>query len=139
MRRKPKSVKDLKDHGSESEELLNFLKKHWDGLDKVKPKGYDKFLKKYCDFDGMEEWEDNEKGHQEDEFKGFDDGDDGFNFVRMVSLPQVAYDDTCQGRSPIQMLISSCISYGFARGFLYGKERGIKDFKMDLASKLLKE
>ena len=126
MKQKPKSTKDLQGHESDSENLLNFLRKYWVGLDDVKPIGYSEFCESYCDFDGMEAWQDNERGKQEDEFNGFDNGSDGVNFVSTVSLPHIAYDDTCQGRPPIQMLISACISYGFARGHLFGKEDGVR-------------
>jgi hypothetical protein len=142
MKKKPTTTKDLRSHGSDSEALLNFLRKHWDGLDEVKPKGYEKFCKDYCDFDGMEKWADNERGKQEDEFNGFNDGDDGVNFVSTVSLSHIAYDDTCQGRPPIQMLISACISYGFTRGRIYGKEDGIRIARHEIrghVSKLLLE
>lgn len=125
MKPKPKNIKDLNAHvNAPSVDLLNFLKKHWVGLDGVKPKDYDEFCKNYDDFDGMLEWTDNERGKQEDEFKGFDDGDDCINFVSTVALPYVAYDDIGQGRAPIQTLIHACISYGLERGRIYGMQEG---------------
>lgn len=138
MKPKPKSVKDLQPHGSDSEALLEFLQKYWEGLDDVKPKGYDVFCSGYSDHDGIVEWCDNERGHQEDDFNGFDNGYDGINFVSTVSLPHIASDDLCQGRPPIQMLISACISYGFTRGHLYGKEAGMLISRRELRDHLEK-
>lgn len=138
MKPKPKNIDDLKSHESDSENILAFLRIHWDGLDNVKPKGYETSCKKYCDFDGMEEWDDNERGTQEDEFNGFDDGNDGVNFVRVVSLPHIIYDDLCQGRPPIQMLISACISYGFTRGHIYGKDAGIRLARQEISDHIKK-
>jgi hypothetical protein len=137
MKKKPTCEKDLQSHGEECDAILKFLKKYWNGLDNVKPKGYDEFCKNYCDFDGINEWEEKEKKQQEDYFDGFDNSDDGFNFVRLLSLSQIVYDDLCQERSPIYSFISACVSYGFTRGYIYGVEKGEKKENVRLMNHIL--
>lgn len=127
MKPKPKTAKELPNFGEDVSALIDYLLKYWNGLESVKPKGFDEFEKDYCDFDGQEEWEDKERDKCEKEFNGFDDeGVGSFNFVRKVSLPDVMYNDICQGRSPLQTLIGACVAYGHMRGEIYAKDKVAK-------------
>ncbi len=136
MKNKPTKFDELVSFEKEINNLLTFLLKHWDGLKSIKPKGYDKFTKNYCEYDGIHSWCENDQKIQENEFKGFDEEEGVFNFVRNVSLPQVAYDALCQNRSPIQSIISACMSYGFVRGELYEKQQ--KQYKISQIKKIAK-
>lgn len=122
MKPKAKKYTDLSGHEEECLALTNFIEKFWEGADKIKPKGYAQLAKDYMDFDGCDEWAENEKEAQEKTFKAYDDATGGsFNFVGKVALPNVVYDDLDQGRNPLMTLIGACVSYGFMRGELYGK------------------
>ena len=130
MHKKPKSVEELQkigDYEAHCLALLEHLMLNWEGLNDVKPNGYDAFIKDYDDFQGMEEWDENIRPQQEAVFNGFNNAAaGGFNFVGTTSLPHIAYDDLCQARSPVQMLIGACVSYGWACGEVYGIEEGKK-------------
>lgn len=122
MKRRPETAKKLESHSQSCEVICDFLEKYWLGLKSIKPKGYDELKKDYTDYDGIDEWDNNERGKQEDDFKGFDNGD--FNIVRALSAPHVVYDDLSQGRPPLRTLISAILAYGFEKGEIYGKEKG---------------
>jgi hypothetical protein len=140
MNSRPKTPKGLQGHGEECEAIHEFLLKYWEGLEGVQPKDFEEFLKDYCDYDGMEEWDEFCRKRQEDDFKGFDDSGAGsFNLVATLSLPHIAYDHTNQGRNPLRMLISAIMGYGFSRGEIYATERCRKKAYRDLALKLLAE
>ena len=128
MKLKTKKYTDLSGHEEECRALANFIEEFWEGTGKLKPKGYAKLAENYTDFDGMYEWEENEKQAQEEKFNAYDDATAGsFNFVGKVSLPHVVYDDIDQGRNPLMTLIGACVSYGFMRGELYGKHEAFPD------------
>lgn len=135
MRKQPKTFEEHLDHESDVDALVEYVTARWSGLEDVKPHGYDKFIEDYTDFDGMDEWETNERIKEEEAFAGFDDeGVGSFNFVRNVAIPSIAYDDICQGREPLRMLFSAIMSYGFAKGQLYGEEKGAINEKYRILS-----
>lgn len=137
MKQKPKIIKDLLAHPSDATDLLDFLTKHWEGLENVKPKGYDAFVKvSGGEYESMGIWENNEREKQENEFNGFNDGAYEVNFIERVALPYVAFDDICQGMSPIKTLIHACISYGFARGCIHGKDAGASTERTEIVMAL---
>lgn len=136
MKQWPDSTKDLESHGEACENIHNFLERYWEGVEGIQPKDYTKFLEGYSDYDGVDEWEDNERASQEDYFKGFDDSPDGFNLVRTLSTPAIAYDDRDQGRNPLRMLISAVMAYGYTRGEAYAKVRITKEVKMELGRQI---
>ena len=128
MYKKPKTIADFEaigDYSHQCGELIKHLKKHWSGLDDVKPKGYEAFIKDYNDFQGMEEWGDDPtlSKKQKKEFKGFDSSSaGGFGFIDSTALCHVAYSDIGQGYSPIETLIASCVTYGMSIGECYGRK-----------------
>jgi hypothetical protein len=126
---KPKSSKDLPPFEQDMDALIKFIAKNWTGLKKIKPKGYDEFIKDYQDFKGQEEF-DAEKACES--FKGFNDETaSSFSFPLKIALPYVAYDDICQGRDPFRTLVGSLIGYGMARGQVLAKKE-IEDLKENL-------
>ena len=117
--------------------IEKFLIKYWDGVQEVKPKGYEAFAVGYTDYGGMTEWGENERETQENDFDGIDDGEDGFNFVSNVAVPYVMYGDTNQRRSPLYALIAACVSYGQTRAEIYTKEEVQERTLTDIQVKLI--
>ena len=118
--------------------LCEHLTQHWDGIDTLKPKGYDEFLVDYEDFQGIEEFAEKTRPGQEAVFNGFDSSSaGGFNFVTNVSLPHVAYDDTNQGRPPLMVLIGACVSYGAIMGEVSGAKTGKQELMLKLMQVLM--
>lgn len=103
------------DYGKHVDALIKFIKEHW--ILRARPKGYDKFCEDYSDFKGMEELDEKKLM---DSFEGHDaGGTTSFPFPMRISLPHVAYDDICQGREPIWILIGSIFAYGMLYGERY--------------------
>lgn len=139
MKSAPKTRIEIQNCGDTIGPIVKHLRKYWDGVNNVRPKGYKEFCKDYCDFDGMIEWDEHEREQLENEFQGFDtDGTTDFNFVKTVSLPQVAYDANCQGRPPFEVLVWACVSYGMMLGKVLHQEKIAENERWRLASKLLK-
>ena len=93
---------------NEIDAILKYVKKNWDV--KASPKGYKAFKKGYQDYQGMEEL--NEATLQK-KFKGHGDGSVGApGFVVKISLPHTTYDDTNQGRRPLETLLGAILSHG---------------------------
>lgn len=86
--------------------LVKYIKKFWNWKS-LAPKGYKKYLSTYEDYQDMDTCKD------QDVFTGLLDGSDmGNSFPVGCSLPYIAYDDTCQGRDPLTVLMQSCVSWG---------------------------
>jgi len=96
----------------EVEALLKYLEPTWET--NVKPKGYAAYRKNYKDFQDMEELD------EEALLKSFEGHDSAGTlsspFPVRVSLPQVAYDDVCQGRKPLETLIGAVLGHGIHIG-----------------------
>lgn len=114
MRPKPKKLISF---AQDADALTDHLKRNWDGLNDVKPKGWSDLEENYSDFDGYDEWKERFQADQEDKFDGFNNETaSSFNFVAQTALPNVMYDDQCQGREPIRILVSAAMAYGQYRG-----------------------
>jgi len=134
-------MKDLKDVETDDiigfsdtmEGIFKYIKKNWEG--EIKPKGYDKFMEGYSDFDGIDEIDVKALNK---EFKGYNDATAGsFGFHIKTTLPHVAYDDACQGRKPLEVLMGACLSHGMIIGEKRAQmksEEAIKDFKNTIKS-----
>jgi hypothetical protein len=97
---------------TEIEAILKYLKKSWDI--KALPKGYKEFKKNYQDYQGMEELD---EAQLLKKFKGHGDGGTcSPPFVTRVSLPHVVYDDTNQGRRPLETLLGAVLGHGMILG-----------------------
>ena len=117
MLKKPKNPVNLPDYGEVIDSMIEIFNETWEGVENLKPKNYTEFTKEYNDFDGIEEWELNNRKIMEDKFKGIDDTSVcSSNFVRHISLPDVAYNDICQGRNPSNSFVSACVHYGVSLG-----------------------
>lgn len=87
--------------------LVNFVRKTWDWKG-LHPKGWEKRDEIMEDPAQMAKIREELK-----EFNGPDTSTAGsFGAHVRLSLHQVAYDNDEQGRDPLKMLVSSCISYG---------------------------
>lgn len=131
MRPKPRKLTSF---GRDADALTDHLKRNWDGLDDVRPKGWDDLEENYSDFDGYDEWMEKFQDDQEDKFDGFDNGTaSSFNFVAQTALPNVMYDDKCQGREPIRILVSAAMAYGQYRGAIIQrvKDSELMEWKID--------
>ena len=94
----------------ETERVLRMCLKGFQNttIKNLKPKGYDAFLEDYIDYDGMEELNERELIDDYDgmDFSALCSGE----FPIIVSLPHVAYNDTNQGRKPLQVLVNAIFS-----------------------------
>lgn len=89
--------------------ILKLVKDNWDI--KAAPKGYQEYRDQYEEYDDMSD----EKFYLD--FDGLlDTSASGSPINDKLSMPQVAYDDTQQGRDPLQTLIGAVLSYGIAIG-----------------------
>ena len=105
------------DFGKHADALVKYIKKYWN-ISAV-PKGYKEFCKNYTDFDGQNEAA-NMEAEMLKEFEGHDgDGSMAFSFPMTISLAHTAYDDICQGRNPLRVLIAAIFSYGMQYGMRY--------------------
>lgn len=93
----------------------------------AKPKGWAAFKKNYTDYAGMDEY--NEEADKE-VFNGTDIEPDDRSFVLKISLPQVTYDEVCQGNKAIVVLMMAvadharkCISHNNALNLLKDLEK----------------
>jgi len=89
--------------------ILKLVKDNWDI--KAEPKGYQQYRDQYEEYDDMGD----EKFYLD--FDGLLDTSAGASPINdKLSIPNVAYDDTQQGRDPLQTLIGAILSYGIAIG-----------------------
>ena len=115
------------DFGKHADALVKYIKKYWN-ISAV-PKGYKEFCKDYIDFKGQDEAA-NKEQEMLKEFEGHDgDGSMAFSFPMTISLAHTAYDDKCQGRNPLRVLIAAIFSYGMQYGMRY--ERVYKNSDMN--------
>lgn len=95
--------------------LLKEIKAEFPNSTKLRPKGWKKLAKDYNDFDGQEEYCDNQQEIDDAAFKGINSGTAGsFPFQARVALPYVMYDDKCQGRKPLQTLVGAVLAHAYA-------------------------
>jgi len=111
---------ELANFGDIVDPIVEYIKDTWEG--DFKPKGYKEFIDNYQDYEGM-------NTVNIDNYKGFLDGTaTSYSFPVATSLPHIAYDDLEQGRDPLQMLISSCISYGMN---IQNRRNALKDIDLN--------
>lgn len=89
--------------------ILKLVKENWDI--QASPKGYEEYIESYEEYDDMGD----EKFYLD--FDGLLDTSASASPINdKLSMPQVAYDDTQQGREPLHTLIGAVLSYGIAIG-----------------------
>ena len=92
-------------------EILAEVKKEFPDFSQLKPKGWSKMAKSYRDYEGMSELD---TASLRANFKGMDSGTAGASsFEVRVSLPHVMYDDKCQGRKPLEVLVGSMLGHAY--------------------------
>lgn len=109
------------------ENIMKGLLAEYPECKQAKPKGWAAFKKNYTDYAGMDEY--NEKADK-DVFNGTDIEPNDRSFVLKISLPQVMYDEVCQGNKSIVVLMMAvvdharkCISHNNALNFLKDLEK----------------
>jgi hypothetical protein len=111
------TLDQLKDFTNIVEPLVDYIKETWEGS--ILPKGYKEFINNYEEYKGMNDV-------NIDCFTGFvNDTATSYSFPVATSIPHIAYDDREQGRDPLQMLISSCVSYGMQ---VQERRQALKEF-----------
>jgi hypothetical protein len=110
-------------------DIFDFLNKHWDI--EVKPKKYDKYLENFEEFEDMDNM-----GKYEKDFKGFKPACDGLSLPETLSLPNTAYSDVHQSRTPLQTLIGAILSYGLKIG---NRRKEIDKLDIDNITKLIEK
>jgi hypothetical protein len=114
---KLKNVTDIHATGvhfdAQAKALVEHILKHWNVS--VKPKGYDNFLETYEDYEGMDNIDEDAL---QAEFNGHDSGFSvcGLPFPVALTKEHVAYDDTNQGRNPLECLVGAIYGYGLQFG-----------------------
>jgi len=100
------------DYSKHLEALLKAIKGIWNI--RVSSKEYSEFIKDYQDFKGQEDLD--EKAILK-LFDGCDNtGVGSFSFPISISIPHIAYNDICQGISPLHTIIGAVFGYGIAYG-----------------------
>ena len=106
-----KKMTEMTEHDLRFEDVVSPLVKwirkkwNWKGL---KPKNYKKYLANYQDYQDMEDLEIKD-------FEGaLNNNVMSLTFPEQTSICHVAYDDTNQGRDPLNVLISASVTYGMS-------------------------
>lgn len=80
----------------------------------IKPLGWEELAKNYTDYDGMDEYSRKSQLKEEKAFKGCDSsGHTSFGFPGRIALPYVMYDDKCQNRKPLEVLVGAVLAHVF--------------------------
>lgn len=91
--------------------IIEDLKRDFPNVNKLKPKGWSKLSKGYNDYDGMDELD---SVSLKDSFKGMNSlTASSYPFEIRVSLPHVMYDDKCQGRKPLEVLVGAVLGHAY--------------------------
>lgn len=105
------SVQKSFDYSKSVRSILSSIKTEISELTKVKPKGWNAFSKDYIDYQGMSDLDHNELKIL---FNGMDSGTAGCSsFEVRTALPHVMYDDKCQGRKPLEVLVGAMLTHAY--------------------------
>jgi hypothetical protein len=100
------TLKELNNFPGLLDAIIKYLDQYWDI--EAKPKGYDKYLKTYQEHDTED---------HEYEFDGpLDESASCDAFPERISISNIAYSDTQQGRTPLRELIGAVFAYGLNVG-----------------------
>lgn len=106
---KDATLNELENFSAIADPIRELIETYWEG--DLKPKGFDEFKEEYNDYEGMGE------PQYDLEFKGFDSSTAGsFSIEEQLNLPNVVYNDTNQGRNPVECLIGAVLGYGMQVG-----------------------
>lgn len=102
------------DYSKICKELVGEVKKLYPEATKARPKGWKALSKDYSDFKGMDEYCENQAHIDWDDFKGCNSNSAGASgFHGRVALPYVMYDDKCQGRKPLEVLVGAIFAHAY--------------------------
>lgn len=95
----------------ENEVVVKSMIKKFPNIENIKPLGWDKLIKDYKDGDGMEEYKCHQLKIDKKAFNGtnvepFDDC-----FVLNIALPEVMYNEMCQGTKSIVILLMNVLDH----------------------------
>lgn len=91
--------------------IIADVKSEFPYASKARPKNWTKLAKNYVDFDGMDELNSLELHKL---FTGMNSGTAGApSFEVRTSLPHVMYDDKCQGRKPLEVLVGAMLGHSY--------------------------
>lgn len=91
--------------------ILADVKSEFPYASKARPKNWNKLAKDYIDYDGMSELDSRELHKL---FNGMDSGTAGApSFEVRTALPHVMYDDKCQGRKPLEVLVGAMVGHSY--------------------------
>lgn len=107
---KEKIMKDW-DYEKNVDNLVLDVKKDFPFVTKARPKGYKNMAKDYEDYQGMSELNGRELKSL---FGGMHSGTAAsHSFEVRTALPHVMYDDKCQGRKPIIVLVGAIVGHAY--------------------------
>lgn len=107
--------------------ILSKTKSEFPKAKNMKPKGWAKFQKNYSDYQGMEELDANALKKL---FNGMNSETVGVDsFEVRTSLPHVMYDDKCQGRKPLEVLIGSILGHSYVMNEKNNATKMINEWK----------
>lgn len=91
--------------------IIHHLKDNFPYASKVRPKNWHKLAKNYSDYDGIQELN---SDYLKQLFGGMNSATAGSSsFEIRTSLPYVMYDDKCQGRKPLEVLIGAIVGHAY--------------------------
>lgn len=106
-----RTLKDEWDYEKNCRFIMADIKKSFPDAKSLRPKGWYELAKNYKDYEGMVEFDSKQAKKM---FKGMDSGTAGsYPFEVRVALPHVMYDDKCQGRKPLEVLIGAIVGHAY--------------------------
>lgn len=107
-------------------DILSSVKSEFPFVTKAKPKNWNKMAKNYVDYQGMSEL----NGYELKKlFGGMDSGTAGCpSFEIRTALPHVIYDDKCQGRKPLEVLVGAMLGHAYVMNEKNNATRMLKEW-----------
>jgi hypothetical protein len=107
-------VMDQWDYEKVVKSIIQEVKKEVEKPNLLMPIGWKKLAKGYSDYDGMEEYSKEQSQKDREEFKGVDSNSaSASGYPGRIALPYVMYDDKCQGRKPLEVLVGAIVGHAF--------------------------
>lgn len=114
-------VREKWDYSSSVSNILADIKNEFPESTKARPKGWEKFADDYEDYAGMAELD---VDALKKLFTGVNSkGGGSSSFEVRTSLPHVMYDDQCQSRKPLEVLVGAMLGHAY---FVAEKNNGNK-------------
>lgn len=122
------SLKKSNDFEKSVNSILSKTKSEFPEAKNMKPKDWIKFGKNYRDYQGMDELDTDSLKKL---FNGIHSGTAGTSsFEVRTSLPHVMYDDKCQGRKPLEVLVGSIFCHSYVMNEKNNATKMINEWKL---------